>query len=348
MGELTALLRLAGDLSPGRFEITYAECVRGPDPLPRTAQRLQDVECLPLYSAAGHGSGMRRVEETFQRLRAHPPDAIVLSTFCAFFQFAPFPEASDALLEWARTSRIPLFALDPCGDSYVADIPPGVRVLLPVPFSYTLPPKPSQMLMAAPHHQQVPAREPSWLWIASPWMEHFPRLRAAELIAFKLLSRLGVPASTLTPIHGDHPFVAASHQIAGDSSPAALEAEIGRHSILMTANKRSVLAARAAAMGVTLVLIDPAKITPYPGYDPEVRQLVQMGYGIPDSPTPREFFDLSLSDPESALAQLQSIAEAHPGASLGHEPPSELVHLPRAETALMLASSGEPTSGGWH
>ena len=105
-------------------------------------------------------------------------------------------------------------------------------------------------------------------------MKPYRRFRAAERLALFGLSRLGVELSVPSPLDPTLPFLRDARLVEEHLGNAQLEQEVARHDLLVTANCRSVLAARAAAMGVPLALVDPANLPSAGGYDPATQDLL--------------------------------------------------------------------------
>jgi hypothetical protein len=287
IGELTALVRLARDL-PARLRLQYVEFVRsGWDPHPRVDRHLQQLGGRPLLELEARPTGLV-ARDRMTRLR---PDLVVLSSFRAFFQFPRFPGLTTTYLGLWREAGIPVAALDPCGDSYVSAIPPGVTVLVPRPFTYREPLRLGQVVYAAAERGgQAAAGNGRWLWAAAPWMADFQSYRAAERIAFYGLAQAGVEVSVLSPLDRSLPYLEGVQVVADGLSYEELGAVVGAHEVLVTANRRSVLAARAAALGVPIAWVDAPRLGGG-GFDGETRALVDGGASedLGPGPLPVEF-----------------------------------------------------------
>ncbi|HLX10760.1 MAG TPA: hypothetical protein VKY89_23125 [Thermoanaerobaculia bacterium] len=305
IGELTALIRLARGLSRERFRISYAELLRAWDPHPRVDGLLRRVRGFALLEKERGQSGL----DVEVRPMDRAPDLIVLASFRAFFQVPIFPQLTPALLALWQAAGVRIAALDPCGDSFVCPLPPGVAVILPRPFTYGEAPRAEQLVFSAGAVAARPRRHHRWLWAAAPWMHAFPEFPAAERLAMLGLSRLGVEVSVLSPLDPSLPFLPQARVIREDLPYGELEAEVARHDLLITANCRSVLAARAAAMGVPLALVDPAALPRPGGHDPVTENLLRVAAGpaLPPDPVPLEFRRLRCGDPEATAAAFVAV-----------------------------------------
>jgi hypothetical protein len=301
IGELTALIRLARSLPRRLFRISYAEFLRSPwDPHPRVDRLLRSLRGRALF-AMERGQG--GVEVYHHPLRG-APDAIVLASFRAFFQYPKFPQLVEGLLAYWKEEGIPVLALDPCGDSFTCPIPPGISVIVPQPFTYGDAPHPGQVFFSAGTRVPRQRRRRRWLWAAAPWMQPYGRYQAAERVAFFGLARLGIEMSVLSPLDPTLPFLGQAHRIEENLGYAQLDAEVARHDLVITANCRSVLAARAAAMGVPLALVDPAKLPLDGGYDPVTDEVLRTAGGerLRPAPMPMEFRQVPCGRPEETIA----------------------------------------------
>ena len=306
IGELTALVRLARSLPKGLFRINYAELVRsGWDPHPRVDGLLKSLRGLALLEMERGQAGV----EVRQRPLRGAPDAIVLSSFRAFFQYPKFPKLIPRLLaSWADTG-IRVMALDPCGDSFICPIPPGVSVIVPRPFTYSLPPREGQVVYSAGTCAPRRRRHHRWLWAAAPWMKDSHRFLAAERLAFLGLSQLGIEVSVLSPLDPTLPFLRQPRVIEEHLGYTALEAEVARHDLLISANCRSVLAARAAAMGVPLALVDPAKLPCPGGYDSTTADMLRVAADEQEwpAPVPLEWREVPCGRPDETVASFVAL-----------------------------------------
>lgn len=306
IGELTALVRLARSLPREDLLIGYAELLRAWDPHPRVDALLRSLGGFALFGKERGRSGppvaVRRLEPA--------PALIVLASFRAFFQYPKFPELMPDLLASWKAAGIRIMALDPCGDSFVSPIPPGVSVILPRPFTYSHALREGQALFSAgvgaPSRRR---RHRRWLWVAAPWMHSYPQFQAAERLAFLGLSRLGVEVSVLSPLDRTLPFLRQARVIEEDLRYGALEDEVARHDLLITANQRSVLAARAAALGVPLALVDPIALPPPDGYDPATADLLRVAAAerLPPAPVAVEFRHLPCGAPDETTASFAAL-----------------------------------------
>ena len=173
IGELTALVRLARSLPRRRFKVSFVEFVRSPrDPHPRVDGLLRSLDGFALLEMEerdqGGGLAVR------QRPLPAVPDAVVLSSFRAFFQYPQFPRLIHRALERWVQAGIRVMALDPCGDSCVCPIPKGVSVIASRPFTYGSLPR---EVLTFSTGARVPRRRPPqrWLWAAAPWMRCYRR-----------------------------------------------------------------------------------------------------------------------------------------------------------------------------
>jgi hypothetical protein len=308
IGELTALVRLARSLPKGLFRISYAEFVRsGWDPHPRVDGLLRSLKGFALLEMERGPSGV----EVRQGPLGGDPDVIVLSSFRAFFQYPKFPKLIQRLLALWATRGIRVITLDPCGDSFLCPIPSGVSVIVPRPFTYSLAQREGQVLYSAgtclPRHR----RHHRWLWAAAPWMQDCHRFRAAERLAFLGLSELGIEVSVLSPLDPALPFLRQARVIDDSLGYTALEAEVARHDLLISANCRSVLGARAAAMGVPLALVDPAKLPCPGGYDSTTEDMLRAAADEQDqpAPVPVEWREVPCGRPDETVASFVALQQ---------------------------------------
>jgi len=301
IGELTALVRLARSLPKGLLRINYAEFVRnGADPHPRVDGLLRSLKGFALLEMERSQTGV----EVRQGPLRGAPDAIVLSSFRAFFQYPKFPKLIQRLLASWTDGGVRVMALDPCGDSFISPIPAGVSVIVPQPFTYSLAPREGQVFYSAGTCSPRRRRHHRWLWAAAPWMQESHRFRAAERLAFLGLAQLGIEVSVLSPLDPTLPFLRQARVIEDNLGYTALEAEVARHDLLISANCRSVLAARAAAMGVPLALVDPAKLPCPDGYDLTTAGMLRAAADEQEwpAPVPREWREVPCGRPDETVA----------------------------------------------
>jgi hypothetical protein len=306
IGEFTALVRLASGLPEKQFRLSYAEVLRHAwDPNPRVDNLLRGRNGFALFEMQHGQAGL----EVYERPLKGAPDAIVLSSFRAFFQHPPFPKLVHRLLERWGKAGIRVIALDPCGDSYVCPIPSGITVMVPQPFTYRDAPREGQVFFSAGARVPRHRRHHRWLWTAAPWMQWYRKFQAAERLAFFGLSQLGVKVSVLSPLDPTLPFLPRARVIEENLGYADLDAEVSRHDLLITANCRSVLAARAAAMGVPLALVDPVKLPRAGGYDSVTEHLLRVAadeeFG-PD-PVPLEWQEVPCGPPDVTAASFRAL-----------------------------------------
>lgn len=305
IGELTALVRLARHLPNRTFRVSYAELLRAEDPHPRVDRLLASLGGIALLATTGGAEGVK----LYQRRLARMPDAVVLSSFRAFFQFPAFPHLIQRMMGVWRRQGIRILSLDPCGDSMISAIPEGVSVLLPRPFTYAVGPAAAGMCFSSPTPGRRPlARRRRWLWTAAPWMLDFARLRVAERLAFFALSHLDVELSVLSPLDAALPFLGAVRRVDEHLPYAELDAELARHQVLVTANPRSVLAARAAAQGLAILLVEPVTSPMPSGYDKTTADLLRAAAVEPQWPAlvPLEFRVIRCAGPEATVASFQA------------------------------------------
>ena len=308
IGELTALVRLAQSLPERLFRISYAELLRNPwDPHPRVDGLLKSLQGEALLTMERHQGGI----EVCHRPLPGAPDAVVLASFRAFFQYPKFPQLLPGLLACWAEAGTRVLVLDPCGDSFTCPLPAGVSVLLPRPFTYGDAPRPGQVSFSTGVRPPRRRRHRRWLWAAAPWMQPYRQYRAAERLAFYGLSRLGIEVSVLSPLDPTRPFLRQARRIDENLGYAQLEAEVARHDLLITANNRSVLAARAAALGVALALVDPAQLPLAGGYDPATDSLLQPtgDKRLRPAPMPREFDAVRCGPPEETIASFLALQQ---------------------------------------
>ena len=306
IGELTALVRLASGLPEQLFRISYAEALRRAwDPNPRVDGLLRSLDGFALFELQHGQAGL----EVYERPLEGAPDVIVLSSFRAFFQYPKFPKLVDRLLARWDKAGIRVIALDPCGDSFVCPIPSGITVMVPQPFTYSQAPRAGQVFFSTGAHVPRRRRHHRWLWAAAPWMLWYRKFQAAERLAFLGLSQLGVEVSVLSPLDPALPFIRQARVIEENLGYADLEAEVARHDLLITANCRSVLAARAAAMGVPLALVDPAKLPRTGGYDSATEDMLRVAADEPQKPdpVPLEWREIPCGQPEETVASFMAL-----------------------------------------
>lgn len=148
--------------------------------------------------------------------------------------------------------------------------------MVPQPFTYGHAPREGQVCFSTAAAVPRRRRHHRWLWVAAPWMQWSRRFQAAERLAFFGLSQLGVEVSVLSPLDPTLPLLREARVIDEHLGYAELEAEVARHDLLITANRRSTLAARAAAWGVPLALIDPAQLPRPGGYDSATEEMLRV------------------------------------------------------------------------
>jgi hypothetical protein len=316
IGELTALMRLYRALNRQEWHITFAECVRGADVVPRVERLVQSIASEPLCLATNP-----RDERTYTRnvstqsmFRHHAVDLVVLSTVRAFFQYCKFPQTVSVVLRECREGAVPVVALDPCGDSFCAPLPEGIAALLPVPFSYQESLLSCQVSCALA--SRVSAASPGgggWLWAASPWMGDFPQFVAVERVILKIAARLGLPMTLLSPV---------SERVGGDGMSTLtdaltydeMERVIARFDVLLTANRRSVLAARAASAGVPVVWVNPANLREDATFDAVTNQLLRAARvePAPLTPTPLEITEVRCTQWADAIDAMRRLVDTEP------------------------------------
>jgi hypothetical protein len=266
IGELTALMRAVEASQGNRFRWRYAELIGGPDALTRSRLLMESVGCRPLVSARNrddlNGMPLAEIRKRLGQALRFRPDVVVLSSFRAFLQFPRFPSLIEPLFDLLSRHRIPTLILDPCGDTLLCPALADHDVLLPAPFTYRHPHLRHQRIFSAllSPQEDPPAPDGEWLWLAAPWMRGFLRFRIAERIGLGLLADLGASLSTLGALEDPRDWLPGCTVIEDSIPFRELEDRIARKTAVVTANARSVLAARAASWGVPVVVVDPTRL----------------------------------------------------------------------------------------
>lgn len=266
IGELTALMRATESSRTKTFQWRYLELVGGPDVLTRSRRLMESVDCETLLAAGNrdelYDTPLSAVQNRLEQVLRFRPNVVVLSSFRAFLQFPRFSGLITFLLRFLAHHQIPTLILDPCGDSFLCPTVVGHDVLLPVPFTYRYEPLPHQRIFSSIvcPREAPPASDGEWLWLAAPWMGDFLRFRIAERIGLGLLAALGAPVSSLGALDDPQVWCPGCTVLADDISFLELDRLIARKVAVVTANSRSVLAARAASWGVPVVVVDPMRL----------------------------------------------------------------------------------------
>ena len=322
IGELTALIRAAESSRDGTFQWRYLELVGGPDVILRSQRLMASVDCKPLLKARDwtdlDNTLVSTVQRRFEHMLRFRPDVVVLSSFRAFLQFPRFPGLIAALFEFLDQRQIPVMILDPCGDSYLFPTLLNHPSLLPVPFTYPSPQQPHQRTFSSivSPRKKPPACDGEWLWLAAPWMRGFHRFRIAERIALTLLAGLGVPVTTLAALEDPRIWCPGCSVMKEEMSFLKLDRAIARKVAVVTANARSVLAARAASWGVPVIVSDPTRLPSKRmakacGVSPEELELAEREH-IPEFPVPTEAIVLP-RERRQALEALRQVQQNETG-----------------------------------
>ncbi|HEY2291103.1 MAG TPA: hypothetical protein VGM86_10415 [Thermoanaerobaculia bacterium] len=267
IGELTALMRAVESSRDKTVQWRYLELVGGPDVIARSRRLLSSVGCEPLLTAGSledlYGTPVSTIRKRLERVLRFRPDVVVLSSFRAFVQFPKFPGLIPHLFQLLSRRQIPTLILDPCGDSFLYPSMTEHDVLLPAPFTYRYEPLPHQKTFSSivsREQEAPPAPDGEWLWLAAPWMGHFLRFQIAERIALSLLAQLAAPVSSLGALGDPRIWCPQCTVMKDNVSFRRLDQIIARKAAVVTANARSVLAARAASWGVPVVVVDPTRL----------------------------------------------------------------------------------------
>lgn len=306
-GELTALMRVARVLDRGRFDFAFAEAIQRSDPHPRTDCLARSVGSVALTYQDARGE-LKVSSEGRTLLRNTRPDLILFSTIRSF-------SADRRLVAWLREfsgvwldQGCALAMLDPCGDYYVSDVPDYVGVIQPAPYRYADSKVPAPLRFQCGIDPTARPQGSKWLWCGAPWMKGYERFIAAEHVFFSAVAGLPVPL-VLTSL----PSASLRNQytLVDDAASAydSLEQVLGSVSLVVTANHRSVLVARAAARGIPVVFVDLFSLEQDPALAPQVNLLIERAgrEALPYSPVP---IDWALTLAGSATRIRSLLAEA--------------------------------------
>lgn len=266
IGELTALMRATKSSQGSTFQWRYLELVTGPGVLPRSKRLMASVGCETLLTARDlddlNSLPLSTVRKRLEQILRFRPDVVVLSSFRAFVQFPRFPDLIAFFFLALNRKQIPVLILDPCGDSFLWPGETNCDVLIPAPFTYRYARLPHQRIFSAlaPRRGAPPASDGQWLWLSAPWMAAFLRFRIAERVGLRLLADLRVPVSSLGALEDPGVWCPGSTIVKDTVSFHRLENVIARKTAVVTANARSVLAARASSWGVPVVVVDPTRL----------------------------------------------------------------------------------------
>lgn len=282
-GELTGLMRLARSLDETQFKCSYAEAIRTSEQDPNVDSLARSVKAGAL--TIGGWSEPSAVPSRPCQLVRPEADLIVLSGARTFLRYPIFSRWTKELIAQCASSHTPLAILDLCGDTFLTPPPSGVWALIPTPFSYTNATAPTQVAFqcGVVHHPSLVSRR--WLWLNASWMSRYATFRVAENV-FDI-----VAARTEATILRAGVSPSSYHASGAQGSYSFFDSLLDDCSLVITANHRSALAARATARGRPAIWVDAANICTDPAYGSALNTALEAAHAerLPPSPIPTEF-----------------------------------------------------------